>query len=324
MKIRYKNFTWSLFIILFMMSEISGCKGFGHLTHIDMTYPKASFCEDCHIDIYNEWVNSPHARAFTSNTFRMATHNYSFTDCLGCHAPEPTFSATQSESRNIFREEGVTCASCHLEESKMVGPLTPTGILAPHPVRVDDGRYRNSQFCGRCHEGTFKEWSDVKAENKHTCQECHMPPVKRRITQSEKFISKMIVATEDETVQKKHTFGIYRELPDITPFHVTVNREGELFKLVLENNIPHALPTGDFGIRIVTVDILAVQTNDEVIRIKRFELIKALHTAIPPKGSANWTFSLPNTAKAVRCVISRSRVNSDEREDLYQTEVPII
>lgn len=114
------------------------------------------------------------------------------------------------------------------------------------------------------------------------------------------------------------------ELPDITPFHVTVNREGELFKLVLENNIPHALPTGDFGIRIITVDILAVQTNNEVIRIKRFELIKELHTAIPPKGSANWTFSLPNTVKAVRCVISRSRVNSDVREDLYQTEVPII
>ena len=94
--------------------------------------------------------------------------------------------------------------------------------------------------------------------------------------------------------------------------------------MVLKNNIPHALPTGDFGIRIVTVDILAVQTNDEVIRIKRFELIKDLHTSIPPKGSANWTFSLPNTVKAVRCVISRSRVNSDEREDLYQTEVPVI
>jgi hypothetical protein len=113
-------------------------------------------------------------------------------------------------------------------------------------------------------------------------------------------------------------------LTDIVPFHVTVNREGELFTLVLENNITHALPTEDFGIRIVTVDILAVQTNNEVIRIKRFELIKALHTAIPPKGSASWTFSLSNTVKAVRCVISRNRVNSDEREDLYQTEVPII
>ena len=306
------------------MSEISGCKGFGHLTHVEMAYPKASYCEDCHGDIYHEWINSPHARAFTSNTFRMATHDYSFTDCLGCHAPEPTLSATQSKTRNISREEGVTCASCHLEESKMVGPLTPTGILAPHPVRVDDDRYRNSQFCGRCHEGTFKEWSDVKAENKHNCQECHMPPVKRKMTQSEKFYSKMIVAMEEESAQKKHTFGIYTELTDIAPFHVTVNREGELFKLVLENNIPHALPTGDFGIRIVTVDILAVQTNNEVIRIKRFELIKEIHTAIPPKGSANWTFSLPDTAKAVRCVISRSHVNSDEREALYQTEVPII
>lgn len=83
--------------------------------------------------------------------------------------PNQPFSATQSETRDISREEGITCASCHLEECKMVEPLTPTGILAPHPVRVDDDRYRNSQFCSRCHEGTFKEWSDVKAENKPTC-----------------------------------------------------------------------------------------------------------------------------------------------------------
>ncbi|MBI5307603.1 MAG: hypothetical protein HZB37_04505 [Planctomycetes bacterium] len=323
-KTRYKNFTWPLLIVLFVMSAISGCKGFGHLTRVEMAYPKASFCEDCHGDVCREWADSPHARAFTSNTFRMATHDYSFTDCLGCHAPEPALSVTQAECRTIFREEGVTCASCHLEESKMVGPLTPTGILAPHPVRVDDGRYRNSQFCGRCHEGTFKEWSDVKAENKHTCQDCHMPPVKRRITQSDKLISKMIVATEEVTAQKKHTFGIYQKLPDVDPFHVTVNRDGALFTVVLENNVPHALPTGDFGIRIVTVDISAVQANDEVVPIKRLELIKGLHTAIPPKCSASWTFSLPDTAKAVRCVISRCRVNSDEREELYQTEVPVI
>ena len=85
-----------------------------------------------------------------------------------------------------------------------------------------------ANFVAVATKALFKEWLDVKAENKHTCQECHMPPVKRRITQSEKFISKMIVATEDESVQKKHTFGIYMELPDIAPFHVTVNREGEL------------------------------------------------------------------------------------------------
>ncbi len=324
LKARCKNITWPLFIIIFTVSEISGCKGFGQLTHVDMTYPKASSCEHCHIDIYNEWVDSPHAKAFTSSTFRMATHNYSFTDCLGCHAPEPTLSAIQPETRTIFREEGVTCTSCHLEEGKMVGPLKPTGMLVPHPVNVDNNRYRDSQFCGRCHEGTFKEWSGIKAENKHNCQDCHMPPVKRKMTQSEKFYSNLIVAMEEESAQKKHTFAVYCKLADTAPFHITVNREGEFFKLTLENNIPHALPTGDFGIRIITVDILAVQTNEEVIRIKRFELIKEIHTAIKPNGSANWTFSLPITTKAVRCVISRSHMNSGESEDLYQTEVPII
>jgi len=324
-KTRYKNFTWPLFIILFVTSAISGCKGFGHLTRVETVYPKASFCEECHGDVCREWADSPHARAFTSSTFRMATHDYSFTDCLGCHAPEPALLATQAECRAISREEGVTCASCHLEESKMVGPLTPTGILAPHPVKVDENRHRNSQFCGRCHEGTFKEWADAKAEKKHTCQDCHMPPVKRRITQSDKPIPKLIVATEEITQQKKHTFGIYRELPDVEPFHVTVNRDGDVFTLALENNVPHALPTGDFGMRMVTVDISAVQANDEVVLIKRLELMKGLRTAIPPKCSASWSFSLPpGGAKAVRCVLSRSHVNSGEREELYHIEVPII
>ena len=96
--------------------------------------------------------------------------------------------------------------------------VKPTGMLAPHPVSVDEDRYRNSQFCGRCHEGTFKEWSDVRAENKHNCQECHMPPVKRRITQSKKFISKMIVATEDESLQKNIPLVFTWNCRTLTPF----------------------------------------------------------------------------------------------------------
>ena len=51
-------------------------------------------------------------------------------------------------------EDGVTCVSCHLEEGKLSGPNDPTGLVAPHPVRVTGARYRESRFCGRCHEGT--------------------------------------------------------------------------------------------------------------------------------------------------------------------------
>ena len=317
-------FNQQVFTIILMMGTIAGCAGFEHLTSIDMAYPKAEFCKDCHIDIYNEWVKSPHAKAFTSNTFRKATHNYEFTSCLGCHVPEPTFTTPPLKSRNIFREEGVTCSSCHLEESKMTGPIEPTGKLAPHPMGVAEDRYRNSEFCGRCHEGTFKEWLEVDAENKHTCQECHMPSIKRKITQSKDFISKMIVAMEKEVLQKQHTFGVYKKVPDIEPFGVTVKKEGEIIRLILKNNIPHALPTGDFGFRMVIVDIFSVKSNDKVALIKKIELIKEINTAVPPKDSAEWTFLLPENVKAIRCVISRLSKNSEIKDKLYQIEVPIL
>lgn len=313
-----------VFTTMLMIGAIAGCAGFEHLTKIEMAYPKADFCKDCHIDIYNEWVKSPHAEAFTSNTFRKATHNYEFASCLGCHVPEPTFTTHPLKSRNIFREEGVTCSSCHLEERKMIGPVEPTGKLAPHPTGVTEDRYRNSEFCGRCHQGTFKEWLEVEVANKHTCQECHMPSIKRKITQSKDIISKMIVAMEKEVMQKQHTFGVYKELPDIEPFGVTIKKEGKSFRLILTNNIPHALPTGDFGFRVVIVDIFSVQINDRVTLIKKIELIKEINTAVPPKDSAEWTFLLPENIKAIRCVISRYSKNSEKADKLYQTEVPIL
>ena len=318
-------FKWSFCIIVLMAALIFGCAKFDRLTNINMTFPNAEFCKECHIDIYNEWVESRHAKAYTSNTYRQATNDYQFTSCLACHVPEPTVSEGSLKRRDMFREEGVTCSSCHLEESKMLGPIEPTSKLAPHPMGVMEDRYRNSKFCGRCHEGTFKEWEQVISEEKHTCQECHMPSVKKKLTQATHLLSKLIVAVsmEKEALQKRHTFGIHRKLPDMEPLTINLKREGKLLKLILKNHLPHSVPTGDFGFRVVIVDILAVEDNGSIIPVKSVELVKEINTAIPAKASISWLFPVPDNVMAIRCVVSRHSKGSENREELYQDEVQI-
>ncbi len=317
-KFKYK---WLLSVVLLIPLLISGCKGFDRLSKINMEYPRAEFCSECHIDIYKEWAASPHAIAFSSSSYRKATNDYQFTGCISCHAPEPNVSDGEVKSRSIFREEGVTCSSCHLEESKMVGPIEPTGKVAPHPIGVVEDRYRNSRFCGRCHEGTFKEWDKVESEDKRTCQECHMLSIKRKITQAEHLLSKIIVAMEKEVVQKQHTFSIHAKLPDIEPFDVDVKRENNQIILKLTNNLPHSLPTGDFGFRAVIVNILTIQKDNIVKPLKRFELLKEIKTAVPPKSAISWDFSVPDNATAIRCIITRHGMDPEKTDKLFEAEV---
>ncbi len=306
---------------LAMPMLIVGCGGFDRLSKINMEYPRAEFCSECHIDIYKEWKESPHAVSFASSSYRQATNDYQFAGCISCHAPEPAVSDGEVKSRNIFRKEGVTCSSCHLEESKMIGPIEPTGKVAPHPIDVDEDRYRNSRFCGRCHVGTFNEWDKVAQDDKRSCQDCHMLPIKRKITQAEHMLSKIIVAMEKEVLQKQHTFSVHAKLPDFKPFDIDVKKQNSQIKLRLANNLPHSLPTGDFGFRAVIVDILAIHKDKSVEPIKRVELLKEIKTAIPPKSAASWGFSVSDNVTAVRCVITRRGMDPEKVDKLFETEV---
>ena len=73
---------------------IAGCVSFAHLTRQGESFPRAEACGACHVDIYREWTASPHAHAFTTQSFRDATDNYRFERCLGllcaCHC-RPSF-----------------------------------------------------------------------------------------------------------------------------------------------------------------------------------------------------------------------------------------
>lgn len=302
---------------------LPGCANFEHLTEVSETFPRASTCGDCHVAIYREWSESPHAGAYANAEYRAATDDYRFSECLGCHAPAPGFSLAEPEVRPVGRSEGVTCVACHLEEGKLSGPLDPTGKVAPHPIGVVPDRYHSSRLCGRCHEGTFAEWDLAAAADKQTCQQCHMPTTVRKVTQPTGGISEIIVAMESEVEQKQHLFAVVAEPPDGPPVALAARRTPDGVELTVTNRSPHRLPTGDFGLRIVTLAAEAVSADGTASPLETVELIKELGTALPAAGSRRFNLSVPDGTTALRVRLVRKGRGGAPDETLVDQEIPL-
>jgi hypothetical protein len=217
----------------------------------------------------------------------------------------------------------VTCVACHLEEGKLVGPIEPTGMVAPHPVDVNPDRYRSSSFCSRCHEGTFAQWDAVTMEDKPSCQQCHMTPTIRKITQAKDLLSGIIVAMEKEVHQQRHTFSATPDELPYAPFVVGIDRKGSDVVLSIFNQLPHSVPTGDFGVRIAVVELTTCNANNEVVALGKHELVKELKTAIPAQASRTWTLSLPPDTISIGVKIYRQGRNKSNTAQLFAAEVPL-
>lgn len=284
-------------------------------------FPRAATCEHCHGEVFAEWSASPHAKAYTNAHFREATDEYRFNACLGCHAPEPMVTNDRPSVRSIYRDEGVTCVSCHLEEGKLSGPIDPTSMVPPHPVDANQSKYRDSRFCGRCHEGTLLEWNAVEMENKPSCQQCHMPPKKRKLTQASGTIGKLFVAFEEEILQKRHTFATVPEQLESPPYEVKMINDTETLRLTILNHLPHSLPPGDFGIRIIILKAFKVDLSGNALPIGEYELIKELGSAIPPRSSVGWELPIPADARSILIRMVRQGPGGLETKILMETEV---
>lgn len=139
--------------------------------------PEAKRCADCHKAIYDSWKKSRHSISWTSKTYIEASENHTKEKCLACHIPE-SVQGEKPSSRLDRRDEGIYCVSCHFINNKMNGPYDL--VSPPHPTYRNPD-YVRSNFCGSCHQKTFKEWQAAKVED--TCQNCHMPRKKGRLTQ---------------------------------------------------------------------------------------------------------------------------------------------
>lgn len=300
-----------------LLTCIGGCTSFKHLTVSGDDFARGKDCGKCHVDIYHEWSGSDHAAAYANPHFRKATNDYAFEDCLSCHAPGPLAANEQPTLRSAGREDGVTCVTCHLDQGKMWGPIEPTGKVAPHPIGVSPEFYSSSSLCGRCHEGTYEEWTGVQGDKK-TCQQCHMEAVTRKVTQATGGISNILVAMEKQVPQRRHLFSIPAGQAAEDMISAGIVREGSSSRLTVTNNLPHYLPTGDFGFRVVDLEVFAMDSEGLAISLARWELAKESGTGIPPRSRREWPVDLPADTQSLRIVLTR---HSYDQEVMTLTEV---
>ncbi len=144
-------------------------------------------CGSCHQEVYDEWKETLHARAWSNPIYRMSAGDPPKSHCRSCHIPEPIFFAPLDVSygyrpflrKNNF-EEGVNCVSCHLTKEGHVA--SARNVSAPcRPVKTPS--LRSAKFCGTCHNPThnaYYEWETSRAAREGTsCVDCHMKPVRR-------------------------------------------------------------------------------------------------------------------------------------------------
>lgn len=153
-------------------------------------------CKACHEEIYREWAESYHGRAWVDPLFKQLSDDYRDESCYSCHAPRPIHETglQTAEDRGTRRETGVDCLSCHQRGNHAVGPIRdPQGYPgvdpdcgpAYDPDHASGGAQAATvRFCGVCHapHGTDKEFLGSKyAREGMTCLSCHMEEVYRPI-----------------------------------------------------------------------------------------------------------------------------------------------
>ncbi|MEQ8276554.1 MAG: multiheme c-type cytochrome [Deltaproteobacteria bacterium] len=176
---------------------------------------EAATCGKCHVEIYEEWKISTHARAWTDDAQFMAELEKSNGQgvgwmCVNCHTPmvnqlprlvakledgaveKPIF-VDNPRFSEALQKDAITCGTCHVKDGQILGPYGDT--IAPHPVKKDPSLLK-VDVCTQCHQAKA-EWRHIALacvfdtgqeyaasdydEAGKTCQSCHMPEVTRPI-----------------------------------------------------------------------------------------------------------------------------------------------
>lgn len=179
-------------------------------------------CARCHAKQVREWTGSYHAQAASPGLIAQVarlTDGAKIESCMRCHAPlaeqqpvvrpaqaraggpEPgdgsgddagarTYAASAFFDEDL-RDEGLTCAACHVRGWTRHGPQTVDASLLPldgYPT-APLALYERSDFCLPCHQleprsavdgrpllDTYREWlAGPYMRRGVQCQHCHMP-----------------------------------------------------------------------------------------------------------------------------------------------------
>jgi hypothetical protein len=171
------------------------------------SYLSATQCAPCHIEHFQEWSESVHARSLTSENFLKTFPQYldfvgkgaredprTAMACFGCHAPllknaEPQVVRRVTAfvlAKETERLEGleVGCIACHADLGGVFsGPIRDPQNNPFHSSKFSPA-YEDGSFCAACHisapssipcSDVYTDWERSRAAKQgRTCQSCHM------------------------------------------------------------------------------------------------------------------------------------------------------
>ena len=175
-----------------------------------LRFLSARECGTCHREAYQEWSESMHAHAWVDPYFQVDFEfDRSQQICLNCHTPlrdqqenlvlgfrdrekfQPIL-ATNESFDAALRDQGVTCAVCHVRDGVIIGPFGDT--RAPHPTRRDPAMTDGIGACRQCHVVSGERWDTfyrippcgtvaeiTEGGESPDCTSCHMPAVERAL-----------------------------------------------------------------------------------------------------------------------------------------------
>ncbi len=334
-------------IVVGIMAASSGCGLFQKmLTSMDMhpelverseKFPGSHKCGHCHIDIYKEWAESTHSKSYISEEFRIATNNYEFEFCIRCHAPETVFTSLENDTgdnkeisvtpskngeitpRDYNLKDGVDCQGCHLTvDCEFSGPHSG---ISPHPLKQNEEFYKRSDLCGKCHVDTFEEYlMCVGNGNDETCQDCHMPAVRRKLIQDEPW-QKLHAKKEG----KAHTFSSLSAIEkdrDFVELKFTEMKNGNNQITgnveIINTRVNHSIPTGKYGYREVLLLINLKDTLGRIIKSKQESMFLELNTQLKPGENKIYSFVLDLDDKSgerneLEAILLRTNFNRTEK-----------
>jgi hypothetical protein len=165
------------------------------------------------------------------------------------------------------------------------------------------------------------QWRLAVMDRKPDCRECHMPRVVRKMTQATGIISKPLVAMEKPAVEHRHLFLLTpTELP-FEPFSLDVDVDRGSATLSLRNLLPHNLPTGDYGVRIIEIKVLGVEAGGRAAELARHELTNFGRDPLVSGQARRWTLTLPPALRSLRIEIARQGRERPDHVLLLRKEV---
>ncbi len=189
----------------------------------------------------------------------------------------------------------------------------PHDLLAPpHPTK-QDREYNGSKFCGSCHEKTFKQWQQT--EERDTCQSCHMPRTRKRLTQKpplswlhlEKWVGDhrfLHGEFEPETLAIKLAF---------TKNHAVVTLENK--------TIPHDVPTADNGDPRLFLEVTLIDDQGEQWDRIREILAPQQETALAFRKERVYRYRVPESVREALVTLRYQPAWSKDRQDIYSNNV---